>query len=64
MIYISFVDDIFQITSRLLVGNIYRPLSYGEMGELVAPYGYGVLPYGLQGKFDAEGNFIEIMEYY
>jgi len=31
---------------------------------LIAPYGYGVLPYGMQGKFDGAGNFIEIVEYY
>ena len=34
------------------------------MGELIAPFGYGVLPYGLQGKFDAQGNFIEIVEWH
>jgi hypothetical protein len=64
MIFVSFVDDIGQISGRRLAGNIIRPLSYGEMGELIAPFGYGVLPYGLQGKFDAQGNFIEIVEWY
>jgi len=31
---------------------------------LVPPYGYGVLPYGAQGKFDANGNFVEIVEWH
>jgi hypothetical protein len=61
-IYVSFVDDTWQIISTRMVGNINRPLTYGELGTLVAPYGYGVLPYGMQGKFDYDGNLIEIVE--
>jgi hypothetical protein len=61
-IFVTFSDDIFQISSKQLVGSIIRPLTYGELGSLIAPYGYGVLPYGLRGKFDLEGNLLDIME--
>lgn len=63
-IFMSFTDDTYQILRKQLRGYIIRPLTYGELGTLVAPYGYGVLPYGAQGKFDAEGNFLEIVETY
>ena len=63
-IYMTFEDDTYRILRRRLSGFIFRPLTYGELGTLVAPYGYGVLSYGAQGKFDAEGNFIEIVETY
>lgn len=62
MTVVSFQDDVFQISSSRMVGNIIRPLSYGELGMLIAPYGYGVLPYGMQGKFDPDGNLIGIVE--
>lgn len=61
-IFVTFTDDMAQITGSRMVGNINRPLTYGELGTLAAPYGYGVLPYGMQGKFDYEGNLIEILE--
>ena len=62
MTVVSFEDDVFQISSSRMVGNIIRPLSYGELGTLIAPYGYGVLPYGMQGKFDPDGNLLGIVE--
>lgn len=60
--FVTFEDDVFNIASTKMVGDVRRPLTYGELGALVAPYGYGVLPYGTQGKFDYYGNFIEILE--
>jgi hypothetical protein len=60
--FVSFEDDIFTITGTRMAGNIVRPLTYGELGSLAAPYGYGVLPYGTKGKFDYEGNLIGIVE--
>ena len=61
-VFVAFSDDLFTITGTLLRGNINRPLTYGELGTSIAPYGYGTLPYGIQGKFDYYGNFIEILE--
>ncbi|MBM4286887.1 MAG: hypothetical protein FJ135_01845 [Deltaproteobacteria bacterium] len=63
-IYLSFTEDLYRVTQKLLKGYYIRPLTYGELGTLVPPYGYGVLPYGAQGKFKADGTFVEIMEYY
>ena len=60
--FVSFVDDVFAIAGTHTRGNINRPLTYGELGTLVVPYGYGGLPYGTQGKFDYDGNLIEIVE--
>lgn len=61
-IYLSFVDDMYEIVRRELRGTYIRPLTYGELGTLVAPYGYGVLPYGAQGRFRADGTFLGIAE--
>ena len=63
-IYLSFSDDMYQINRKELRGYVIRSLTYGEIGELIAPYGYGTLPYGVQGKFRADGTFIEIVEWY
>ena len=64
-IYMSFLDDTYTILSKSLRGYVIRPLTYGELGTLAAPYyGYGVLPYGVQGKFKADGGFVEIVEWY
>jgi hypothetical protein len=61
---VTFYEDTYDIIGTRTIGNVYRPLTYGELGTLMtlAP-GYGVLPYGIQGKFDFDGNFIEFMEY-
>jgi hypothetical protein len=56
--YVSFTDDIATINSTAWAGYTYRALTYGEL----ATYGgYGVLPYGARGKFDGDGNLVEIM---
>lgn len=61
-IYLSFADDVWSITGAELRGNVYRPLTYGELGTLIEPLGYGTLPYGARGKFTADGAFVEIRE--
>jgi hypothetical protein len=61
-IYMSFTDDTYTILGKSLRGFIIRPLTYGELGTLVPPPGYGTLPYGVQGKFRADGTFVEIVE--
>jgi len=61
-IYMSFTDDTYNILGKSLRGFVIRPLTYGELGTLVPPPGYGTLPYGVQGKFKADGAFVEIVE--
>jgi hypothetical protein len=61
-IYLTFTDDTYEITRDELKGYVYRILTYGELGTLVSPYGYGVLPYGARGKFKADGTFVSIVE--
>lgn len=61
--YVSFEEDVYTIISQRLVGFDIRPLTYGELGDLASPAGYGVLPYGCQGRFDLDGNLLEIMEW-
>ena len=63
-IFMTFTDEMYMITRDKLSGFIIRPLTYGELGTLVPPYGYGALPYGAQGKFQADGTFVEIVESY
>ena len=62
--YLTFSDETYEITGDLMEGDVIRPLSYGELGTLLSdPPGYGILPYGAQGKFDYYGTFLEVMEY-
>lgn len=61
-IYLTLSDDIFRIQRDELVGFYTRYLTYGELGTLVAPFGYGQLPYGMRGKFKADGTFVELVE--
>jgi hypothetical protein len=63
-IYLSFVDDMYQVLRKELRGYYLRPLTYGEIGTLVAPYGYGVLPYGIYGRFKPDGTLIDIVEWH
>ncbi|MBW1953574.1 MAG: hypothetical protein JRI66_10905 [Deltaproteobacteria bacterium] len=63
-IYLSFTEELYQVLRKELRGYVIRPLTYGELGALVPPYGYGVLPYGAQARFDANGNFVEIVEWH
>ena len=39
-----------------------RMLTYGEVGDLLPNTGYGYFPYGIMGRFDYEGNLIEMVE--
>ena len=61
-LYLTFQDDIFQISRKELRGWCIRALTYGELGTL-AGAGYGHLPYGARGKFNADGSFLEIVEW-
>jgi len=61
-IYVTFEEDIYRISRRVLKGWYIRPLTYGELGTLLGG-GYGSLPYGVRGKFHADGTFIEIVEW-
>lgn len=60
--YVCFEDDIAEIVGTEVQGYKVRMLTYGELGDLVANTGYGYFPYGVMGRFDNEGNLIEIVE--
>jgi hypothetical protein len=60
--HVCFEDDIAQVVSDEMVGYKARMLTYGELGDLVPGSGYGFFPYGVMGRFDYEGNLIEIIE--
>jgi hypothetical protein len=62
-IFVSLSDGIFEITRTELKGKIVRPLTYEELGGLGAALGYGYVPYGAQGRFEADGTFIEIVDW-
>jgi hypothetical protein len=61
IMYVCFDDDIAQVVDDEMAGYKVRALTYGELGTLVPP-GYGAIPYGAMGRFDFEGNLIEIIE--
>jgi hypothetical protein len=60
-IYMTFQDEVFQVTGDACDGYEFRPLTFGELGDL-ATTGFGELPFGVQGKFDLNGSLVEIME--
>jgi hypothetical protein len=60
IIYMSFADDIATVVRDGWLGQITRPLTYGELGSLTGG-GYGALPYGAQGRFAPDGSLIEIL---
>lgn len=57
-IYVSFTDDIVSIVRDEVKGLRVRRLTYGELADYG---GYGLLPYGCYGQFDAAGTFIKIV---
>ena len=63
IIRMTFGDSFGTIVQRQNVGYVYRKLTYGELGTLFSG-GYGVLPYGTRGKFDYDGNLIELLRSY
>lgn len=62
IIYMTFGDSFGQISSRKVVRNTYRPLTYEEIGQYYG--GYGGCPYGAIGLFDADGNLKELIRSY
>jgi hypothetical protein len=61
VIYVKFEEDRASIVGDAWTGQVIRPLTYGELGDLVGG-GYGALPYGVQGRFTAQSALIEILE--
>lgn len=57
-IYVAFVDDIVTIVGEEMIGQNTRRLTYGELATLG---GYGLIPYGAFGRFDASGNLIKLI---
>jgi hypothetical protein len=60
IIFVTFSEDIAEVAGDLMSGVIIRPLTLGELGSL-SPSGFGGLPLGAQGRFDAYGNLISIL---
>ena len=60
VIYMSFTEDIAQVLGDAWHGVIIRPLTLAELGSL-SPTGFGGLPLGAQGRFDANGDLISIL---
>lgn len=63
VIYVQFDEDLARVIGEDWTGKITRPLTYGELGTLMAG-GYGAIPYGAQGRFTPAGALIEILEDY
>jgi hypothetical protein len=61
LIAMSFADDLVAVLSNTVQSYTVRPLTFGELGAL-APDGFGQLPFGIQGRFDAGGNLVELLE--
>lgn len=60
IIYMTFTDAYGTIVRKDTTKKTYRDLTYGEIGDIFGG-GYGDLPYGSKGVFDADGNLIEII---
>jgi hypothetical protein len=60
--YVCFEDDIAEVIDDEMKGYNTRLLTYGELGDLMPNTGYGYFPYGVMGRFDYDGNLIEIIE--
>jgi hypothetical protein len=61
IIYVQFEEGIGSIVGEELVGYMVRLLTYGELQTYG---GYGVVPYGARGRFNAAGELIEILGSY
>jgi hypothetical protein len=61
LIPLTFAEDLVTIGDTMIRGYIVRPLSFGEMGDLALD-GFGQFPWGIQGRFEASGTLIEILE--
>jgi hypothetical protein len=57
--FVRFEEDLWEITGTETVGYTYRRLTYDELGSI--PGKYGIFPYTALGKFDHEGNFVELV---
>jgi hypothetical protein len=61
-IFVTFLDDMYAISRKELRGFYTRLLTYEELGTMITPGGYGMLPYGQKAKFRADGTFVELVE--
>ena len=65
IMYISVEDDIASVSHRGWQGYTIRYLTLGELGTIpnnAGEMGFGYLPFGQKGKFDGDGNLIELVE--
>jgi hypothetical protein len=61
LIAMSFGENLVTVLSKTVQGYAVRPLTFGELGAL-APDGFGQLPFGIQGRFAAGGDLMELLE--
>jgi hypothetical protein len=59
---VTYGADDYAISAPVTFGSSWRPLTYDELGDplLNGGYGYGSLPYGIVGKFDANNVLIYV----
>lgn len=60
--FVTFEEDVVKVVRTGWTGRKTRRLTYGEIGALAPGGQYGVIPYGAIGRFDGDGNLIEIVE--
>lgn len=62
LIYLSYEDDMARVVGEDWTGNVTRPLTLGELGDL-GPAAFGALPLGVHGRFTPSGALIELLEW-
>jgi hypothetical protein len=58
IIYVSFEESLGTVVGEETQGYTIRPLTYPELDTYG---GYGVVPYGAYGRFDANGNLLALI---
>ena len=63
VVEVTYDDSGITVGTAQTFGSVYRRLSYTELGTpaLNGGFSYGQLPYGVMGKFDANGNIITVL---
>jgi len=63
VVEVTYDDTGISVSAAQTFGSSYRRLTYDELGTpaLNGGYSYGSLPYGIMGKFDAQGNLVMLL---
>lgn len=59
IIYVDFTDYIGKVVRDEIIGRIYRPLTFEEIGLYGG--GWGQCPFGSYGCWESDGTFVEII---